>query len=106
MKAKIYNIRGWVSELEPEMLKKGYEKALKMSGFTILNFQEHFFKPIGWSGLWLLSESHFAIHTFPEENKSYIELSSCTELFFDCFILTLEGFIEENGRNLSKINQK
>ena len=24
-------------------------------------------------------ESHFAIHTFPEENKTYIELSSCNE---------------------------
>jgi S-adenosylmethionine decarboxylase len=26
-----------------------------------------------------LAESHLAIHTFPEEGKTYIELSSCNE---------------------------
>jgi len=47
---------------------------------------EHFFNPFGYSALWLLSESHFAVHTFPEHNQSYIELSSCVKLQFDKFL--------------------
>jgi len=35
-----------------------------------------------------LSESHFAIHTFPEENKFYWELSSCIEQKYVDFIRT------------------
>ena len=41
------------------------------------------------TALFLLSESHFAIHTFPEENTTYIELSSCIKLPFDNFIKSL-----------------
>ena len=47
------------------------------SGFQILDKCEHYFPVQGYTGLWLLSESHFAIHTFPEEDKTYIELTSC-----------------------------
>ena len=49
-----------------------------MSGFTILGKLEHFFEPAGYTNLWLLAESHCALHTFPEETKTYIELSSCS----------------------------
>mgnify|MGYP001028960296 CR=1 FL=1 len=92
MKAEIYNIRGWVNEIDPTKLKNMYSDLLVLSGFDILNFQEHYFTPIGWSGLWLLAESHFAIHTFPEESKSYIELSSCNEDYYNYFVFKLNGF--------------
>nr|DAO98746.1 MAG TPA: S-adenosylmethionine decarboxylase [Caudoviricetes sp.] len=36
--------------------------------------------------MWLLTESHFAVHTFPEFGKTYIELSSCNPDFFTKFI--------------------
>lgn len=85
MKAEIYNISGWVAETDPTKLKNTYGELLVLSGFEILNFQEHYFNPIGWTGLWLLGESHFAIHTFPEECKSYIELSSCNYNYY-CYI--------------------
>jgi S-adenosylmethionine/arginine decarboxylase-like enzyme len=85
MKAEIYNINGWVNETDSERLKTIYSELLGLSGFDILNFQEHNFSPIGWTGLWLLGESHFAIHTFPEEKKSYIELSSCNEEYYNFF---------------------
>lgn len=65
---------------------------LKTSGFGIIGFMEHFFEPQGYTGLWLISESHFAIHTFPEENKTYIELSSCNKEMYDQFILNLDQY--------------
>ena len=86
MNAQIWNKNGWVNETNPTILKNTFSELLGLSGFDILNFQEYYFTPIGWTGLWLLGESHFAIHTFPEENKSYIELSSCNEDYFFYFV--------------------
>ena len=85
MKAEIFNISGWINSVDELIIKKYFDELLKKSGFTILNYQSHKFNPIGYTGLWLLSESHFALHTFPEENKSYIELSSCNYDFYENF---------------------
>ena len=79
MKAKIYNKRWWLTCCDSELLKTVLQTDLVLSGFTVLNFIEHHFKPQGYTALWLLAESHAAVHTFPEEGKSYIELSSCAE---------------------------
>lgn len=85
MEAKIYNLSGWIKETNPNKLKNNYSDLLGLSGFEILNFQEHYFEPIGYTALWLLGESHFAVHTFPEENKSYFELSSCNSEYYIFF---------------------
>jgi S-adenosylmethionine/arginine decarboxylase-like enzyme len=79
MKAQMFNYQNWVEETNSFELRKKYDSQLKESGFGVLSFVEYNFEPQGYTALWLLSESHFAIHTFPEEGKSYIELSSCIE---------------------------
>lgn len=87
MKAAMWSHVDWVelNGTTDTELKAQYDDLLKSSGFTILNFVDHFFSPHGYTALWLLGESHFAIHTFPEENKYYIELSSCIEEKYDNF---------------------
>lgn len=45
--------------------------------FTILNKIEHLFEPQGLSIIYLLSESHISIHTFPERNYIAIDLYTC-----------------------------
>lgn len=85
MKAQMFNFRKWLKETDPKKLKSTYEALLVASGFHIESFTEKHFSPQGYTALWLLSESHFAIHTFPEENKTYIELSSCIERPFENF---------------------
>lgn len=82
MKAEIFNINGWINSDDELVIKKYFDELLINSGFTILKYQSHKFNPMGYTGLWLLSESHFAVHTFPEESKSYIELSSCNYDFY------------------------
>lgn len=89
MQAKIYNYHSWIAETTPTELKEKFESLLKQSGFGILQIIEHHFNPYGYTALFLLSESHFAIHTFPEENTTYIELSSCVKNQFDTFIKLL-----------------
>ncbi len=79
MKAVIYNQQFWVEQCDIDYLKKELKALLKASQFEILSFTEHYFSPEGYTAVWLLGESHLAIHTFPEENRSYIELSSCNQ---------------------------
>jgi len=86
MKAQMFNYQNWVDETNPFELRKKYDEQLKSSGFGVLSFVEYNFEPQGYTALWLLSESHFAIHTFPEEEKSYIELSSCIEKQYNKFM--------------------
>jgi len=93
MEAVIYNHRYWIKETNPQKLKERFENYLKDSNFLVLNFMEHHFKPYGYTAIWLLAESHLAIHTFPEENKTYIELSSCDE---EKYYLFLEKAKESN----------
>lgn len=77
MKAKIWNYKVWVNETDPKALYSYLNELLLKSGFKIVGFIDKHFSPVGYSGTWLISESHLAVHTFPERNKSYIELSSC-----------------------------
>ena len=83
-----------IEETNPFELRKKYDSKLRESGFGVLSFVEYNFEPHGYTALWLLSESHFAIHTFPEEGKSYIELSSCIENQYVKF-MELEGQLSE-----------
>jgi S-adenosylmethionine decarboxylase len=85
----MYNFSSWIDEVNPRILKEKFTKLLIDSGFCVESIQEKYFEPFGYTSLFLLSESHFAIHTFPEESKSYIELSSCVKKPFDRFIKLL-----------------
>ncbi|QUM84198.1 MULTISPECIES: S-adenosylmethionine decarboxylase family protein [unclassified Moritella] len=85
MEAKIYNQRWWLSSCDTEELKSMISAELHRAGFMVLNFVEHYFQPQGYTALWLLAESHAAVHTFPEEGKSYVELSSCAASLLDNF---------------------
>jgi S-adenosylmethionine/arginine decarboxylase-like enzyme len=91
MKAQMFNKAQWVSTTDPTVLREYYTNALELAGFTILKFVDYKFTPYGYTALWLLGESHLAIHTFPEEHKSYVELTSCVEEPYNNFIKILEG---------------
>lgn len=90
LKAKMNNFNGWIEETRPDVLNATYKRLLKESGFNIISEQFHLFEPFGFTALYLLGESHFAIHTFPEENKTYIELSSCVDKPFEKFMQAIK----------------
>jgi S-adenosylmethionine decarboxylase len=97
MEAKIYNRRWWISCCDSALIKTSLQDNLVLSGFTVLNFVEHQFQPQGYTCLWLLAESHAAVHTFPEEAKSYIELSSCAESLLLSFDRNLQQIAQANA---------
>lgn len=92
-KAEIFNHTWWISETEPKKCKLIFDELLRLSGFTVLNFVEHYFDKQGYTCLWLLAESHLAIHTFPEEERCYVELSSCNEKKMDGFKRLIEPLL-------------
>ncbi|WP_375578045.1 S-adenosylmethionine decarboxylase [Marivirga tractuosa] len=76
---KIFSLRCWAKNVDSEYLKSRFNQLLSDTGFTVLNFSEHHFPVQGYTSIWLLAESHLAIHTFPQNGWSYVELSGCNE---------------------------
>lgn len=91
MRATMNNWHDWTNETRPDVLMAKYKGLLAESGFNVLETVHHFFSPHGFTALILLAESHFAIHTFPEENKTYLELSSCVDGPFFEFVKRVEA---------------
>ena len=60
-------------------IKELFDNICKKYNYTILNRMEHIFKPQGITILYLLSESHISIHTFPERNYAALDIYTCRE---------------------------
>lgn len=75
----LFNLKKWIQESDADTLRESCEFILETCDFEILGFMEHHFSPQGYTCIWLLGESHLAIHTYPEYAKAYIELTSCVE---------------------------
>ena len=86
MQTLMHNYSDWVSQTDPGTLDAYYSRLLKHSGFNVLDVCSHHFHPHGYTALYLLGESHFAVHTFPERELTYIELSSCVRGPFLAFV--------------------
>ncbi len=91
MIAKMSKWSGWVDQTDPDALSKTYKNRLLEAGFKILGELDYHFQPFGYTKIFLLAESHFAIHTFPEESKTYIELTSCNDDMYNNFMSLQKG---------------
>jgi len=85
VQAIVYNFQQWITITDPSCLKKEFNELLSLSGYHVLNFIEHFFPNGGYTCLWLLAESHLAIHTFITDKKTYIELTGCNKTMNEVF---------------------
>ena len=61
-----------VKDVKPILLK-----AAKASGATILKSFFHQFKPAGVTGLIMIAESHFSLHTWPEDRYAAFDILTC-----------------------------
>ena len=77
MKAEMFNLHFWIKVTDPKKLKKYFKRLLAESGFGLVKFTQFHFAPQGFSCVWIISESHFAIHTWPEEGIAACDLGSC-----------------------------
>ena len=60
-----------------EALSLAMDLAVQSSGATLLDKCEHLFPPHGLTLLYLLSESHASIHTYPEHGACFVDLFTC-----------------------------
>jgi spermidine synthase len=63
-----------VTKVQDAMLK-----AARAADATIIDSIFHHFKPYGVSGVVVIAESHFAIHTWPEHRYASVDLYTCGE---------------------------
>ena len=55
------------------------EAAIAASGMHVECLVRKDFRPQGMTAVWVLSESHFAVHTYPEHNYLSIDCYTCGE---------------------------
>lgn len=62
---------------DADSVRKAIVEAVDAIGATILNLHVHAFSPQGVTGLAMLSESHFSIHTWPERGYLAADVFTC-----------------------------
>ena len=60
-----------------DFLEKLMRVSVKESGATEIGHVFHEFSPHGVSGVVLISESHFSVHTWPEHDYAAVDLFTC-----------------------------
>lgn len=65
-----------IDQLEPLM-----EQIADDCGLTVVSRAFHQFDPVGVTGVLVLSESHFSVHTYPENDSVYLDIFCCSETF-------------------------
>ena len=70
-------------------LIRAMDTAVRSSGATILDQLPYVFPPNGLTIVYLLSESHASLHTYPEHGACFVDLFTCGD---NCFA---EKFDEE-----------
>lgn len=58
-------------------LRLEMEKAIALTGATLLVVSDYIFPNGGYTALFLLAESHASIHTYPEHKSCFIDVFTC-----------------------------
>ena len=61
------------------LMEKVFLDSAHASGATVIDSQFHQFNPQGVSGVIIISESHFAVHAWPEHEYAAVDLFTCGE---------------------------
>jgi len=73
------NLRGVKVELleKVEVIRDIMRKVVKEAELTQFGETFHQFEPVGATGVILLGESHFSMHTWPEDNFAAVDIFTC-----------------------------
>lgn len=80
---------------DPDLLEAALRQAVGVAGLTEVACARHRFEPQGVSAVLLLSESHVAVHTWPEHASAYVTLTSCRELGTGTVARLRDGLAQE-----------
>ncbi len=88
-----------------ELISEMMLEAVKISGATLIQPFFHKFSPQGVSGIVVVAESHFAIHTWPEHNYAAVDLFSCGEFGYDIALMHIRHQIKSQEYSVTKIER-
>lgn len=60
-------------------VEQAFREAARRSNATIVNSLFHYFNPHGVSGVVVIAESHFTVHTWPEHGYAAIDFFTCSD---------------------------
>lgn len=73
------------------LMEKIFVNAAKSAGATVISSDFHRFDPQGVSGVVVISESHFAVHAWPEYGYAAVDLFTCGEsIDFDTAVAAIK----------------
>ena len=79
--------------------------AAKISGANIIKPFFHRFSPQGVSGIIVISESHFAIHTWPEHKYAAVDLFTCSDFNYKEALKHIRDRFESRLYSITRINR-
>ena len=82
------------------------KKASKIGKFSVVKSCFHQFMPYGISGVMVLKESHFTIHTWPEYQYVAIDIFLCdTSVNVNKTVEYLSNVFETNNYRITKVER-
>lgn len=91
----IKNIKNHQLLNTPSLLTDLLDHICQTYDYSILQKSQHIFEPQGFTTLYLLSESHISIHTFPENNYAAIDIYTCRQYADNQVYLEIYDFLIE-----------
>ncbi len=76
--------------LDKDYLEKAMLTAASESGATVLSSCFNSFEPQGVSGVVVIAESHFTVHTWPEHNYAAVDMFTCSDIDLDRAVDSLQ----------------
>ncbi len=77
-----------------EVLKGPFLDAVRASGATMLGTHFHQFEPYGVSAMVFIAESHFSLHTWPEDGYAAFDVLTCGVMEPERTIEALKEFFQ------------
>ena len=86
------------------LMEKIFVNAAKASGATVISSDFHRFDPQGVSGVVVISESHFAVHAWPEYGYAAVDLFTCGEnIDFDIAVSEIKTGMQSRSHIISSL---
>jgi S-adenosylmethionine decarboxylase len=89
MIADLQNVRNMERLESLDSIRLLFDRICDKHRFCVLGKVEHQFDPHGITVIYLLSESHLSIHTFPEKKYFALDIYTCREYADDSVYLSM-----------------
>lgn len=86
-----------------ESVEKILTESVIISGATIVKPFFHRFSPQGISGIIVVAESHFSIHTWPEHSAAAVDIFSCGEFNYIAALKFIKEQIKSASNSIVQI---